>query len=39
MERGEFGGEDIRGRVEDVFWSRVEVLIPDLNKSIWFMRG
>ena len=39
VERREFGSEDIRGRVENIFGSGLQMLIPDLDETIWFMGG
>ena len=39
MERREFGSEDIRGRVENIFGSGLQMLIPDLDETIWFIGG
>ncbi len=34
MEGRELGGEDVRGGVEDVFGSVVEMRVPDLDQAI-----
>jgi hypothetical protein len=38
MERRKFSCEDVGSRVEDVFWAGLQVLIPDLDEAIWFVR-
>lgn len=39
VEGGEFGGEDVGLRVEDVFRAVVEMQVPDLDQAVRVVRG
>lgn len=39
MEWREFGREDVRSGVEDVFGARMQVLVPYLQQAIRFVGG